>query len=84
MAGYDGHRGWIYLVAVHPEHRQDGIGSALVAHAERAVTEKGCLKINLRIMEGNEAAAAFYSSLGYAVENRISMGKRIENKLLIR
>lgn len=36
MAGYDGHRGWIYSVAVHPEHRKQGIGSQLVAHAERA------------------------------------------------
>lgn len=77
MAGYDGHRGWIYLIAVHAEHRQHGIGSALVAHAERALAERGCVKINLQILEGNEAVAAFYSSLGYAIENRISMGKRI-------
>ena len=77
MAGYDGHRGWIYSVAVHPKHRNRGIGSLLVAHAERALIEKGCMKINLQIMEGNEPVAAFYSSLGYAVEQRVSMGKRI-------
>jgi ribosomal protein S18 acetylase RimI-like enzyme len=62
IAGYDGHRGWIYSVAVHPEHRKQGIGSLLVAQAERALTERGCMKINLQIMEGNEAVAAFYSS----------------------
>jgi ribosomal protein S18 acetylase RimI-like enzyme len=80
MAGYDGHRGWIYSVAVAPSHRRQAIGSRLVAHAEHALAGKGCMKINLQIMEGNEGVAAFYSSLGYSVEKRISMGKlRAEN-----
>ncbi len=77
MAGYDGHRGWIYSVAVSPKHRKQGIGSSLVAYAERALTNKGCIKINLQIMEGNEGVCAFYSSLGYSVEKRVSMSKRI-------
>lgn len=81
IAGYDGHRGWIYSVAVHPEHRKQGIGSLLVAQAERALTERGCMKINLQIMEGNETVAAFYSSLGYAIEQRVSMGKRIQENI---
>lgn len=81
LAGYDGHRGWIYSVAVHPEHRKRGIGSQLVAHAERALTELGCMKINLQIMAGNESVAAFYASLGYAVEQRVSMGKRIQENI---
>jgi len=78
MAGYDGHRGWIYSVAVHPEHRKQGIGSQLVAHAESALIERGCMKINLQIMAGNESVVAFYASLGYAVEQRVSMGKRTQ------
>ena len=41
MAGYDGHRGWIYSVAVSPSHRREGIGSQLVSHAERALIAKG-------------------------------------------
>ena len=77
MAGYDGHRGWIYSVAVAPSHRRQGIGSRLVAHAERALIARGCVKINLQILEGNESVVAFYSKFGYAVEKRISMGKRI-------
>ena len=77
MAGYDGHRGWIYSVAVAPSHRRQGIGSRLLAHAERALIGKGCVKINLQILEGNESVVAFYAKFGYAVEKRISMGKRI-------
>lgn len=81
LAGYDGHRGWLYSVAVHPSHRQKGLGSALVRHAERALTQRGCMKINLQIMSGNEGVGGFYESLGYAVEPRVSMGKRIPENI---
>ena len=77
MAGYDGHRGWIYSVAVSPSHRRQGIGSQLVSHAERALIGKGSVKINLQIMQGNESVTDFYASLGFSVEKRISMGKPI-------
>ena len=77
MAGYDGHRGWIYSVAVASSHRRQGIGSQLVSHAERALTGKGCVKINLQILEGNEKVSGFYASLGYVVEKRVNMGKRV-------
>ena len=75
MAGYDGHRGWLYAIAVHPECRRTGLGSLLVRQAERALASIGCMKINLQLLATNEATAAFYRSLGYAVEPRISMGK---------
>jgi ribosomal protein S18 acetylase RimI-like enzyme len=81
MAGYDGHRGWIYSVAVSPSHRRRGIGSNLVSHAEGALIARGCVKINLQIMEGNESVSGFYSSLGFSVEKRISMGKPIPQNI---
>ena len=81
MAGYDGHRGWIYSVAVALSHRRRGIGSMLVSHAEQVLTKRGCLKINLPIAEGNESVEAFYAKLGYKTEKRISMGKLIEANL---
>jgi ribosomal protein S18 acetylase RimI-like enzyme len=77
MAGYDGHRGWIYSVAVAESHRRRGFGSQLVHHAEKMLTQLGCLKINLQIAEGNESVAAFYETLGYRIERRVSMGKKI-------
>ena len=75
MAGYDGHRGWLYAIAVHPDWRRTGLGSRLVRHAEQALASRGCMKVNLQLLASNEATAAFYRSLGYAVEPRVSMGK---------
>ena len=76
MAGYDGHRGWLYTVAVRPRHQRRGIGSALLEEAELRLSKAGCTKANLQIRAGNEAVAAFYRTHGYLVEERISMGKR--------
>jgi ribosomal protein S18 acetylase RimI-like enzyme len=78
MAGYDGHRGWIYSLAVHPEYREKGIGSELLAHAEGRLSSRGCVKINLQIVDDNKAVQRFYQANGYAVENRISMGKQLD------
>lgn len=75
MAGYDGHRGWLYSVAVDPKKRLSGLGRALVQHAERALADLGCMKVNLQLLATNEATAAFYKSVGYIVEPRVSMGK---------
>lgn len=77
MAGYDGHRGWLYSIAVDAAHRRRGIGAALVRHAEAALTRLGCVKINLQLADGNARVAAFYEALGYALEPRTSMGKRL-------
>lgn len=77
MAGYDGHRGWIYSIAVHPDYRKQGIGTALLLYTQGKLENLGCLKINLQIMEENEAVQKFYSANGFSVEQRISMGKRL-------
>jgi ribosomal protein S18 acetylase RimI-like enzyme len=79
MAGYDGHRGWLYSVAVDPGKRLNGLGSSLVIHAEKALADLGCMKINLQLLATNEATAAFYKSIGYSVEPRLSMGKLIRD-----
>jgi ribosomal protein S18 acetylase RimI-like enzyme len=82
MAGYDGHRGWIYSVAVLPEYRKRGLGSQLMRHAEERLKFLGCPKINLQIMQENEAVEAFYRNLGYETEQRISMGKKIPENIV--
>ncbi|MGY6550507.1 MAG: GNAT family acetyltransferase [Erythrobacter sp.] len=77
MAGYDGHRGWLYAVAVRPTHQRKGVGSALLKEAELRLSKAGCTKANLQVRAGNEAAAAFYRAHGYLIEERVSMGKRL-------
>lgn len=77
MAGYDGHRGWIYSIAVNPEHRKQGIGSGLLSFIQGKLESLGCLKVNLQIMEGNEEIQKFYLANGFSVEKRISMGKKL-------
>jgi ribosomal protein S18 acetylase RimI-like enzyme len=75
MIGYDGHRGWIYRLAVAPAQRKQGVGSAMVRAAEEELRARGCPKLNLQVEGSNRAVVGFYERLGYAVEDRVSMGK---------
>jgi ribosomal protein S18 acetylase RimI-like enzyme len=77
MGGFDGHRGWLYTLAVRPDLRRLGIGTALVRKVESALLALGCPKLNLQVLGANAAVVAFYERLGYAVEDRVSMGKCI-------
>ncbi len=79
MAGYDGHRGWVYTVAVKPSHRRRGVGAALMARVEEGLRAIGCPKLNLQVRASNREAVAFYERLGYAVEERVSMGKLLDS-----
>jgi ribosomal protein S18 acetylase RimI-like enzyme len=78
MAGYEGHRGWINYMAVAPTYRRKGLGRILMTEAERLLAARGCPKINLQVLAKNPEAIAFYRRLGYALDEFVSMGKRIE------
>jgi len=78
MAGYDGHRGWIYYLAVNQAFRRRGIGRALMTEAEQGLASMGCPKLNLQVRAHNRDVIAFYQRLGYAIEERVSMAKRLE------
>ena len=77
MAGYEGHRGWINYLAVAKECRKQGIGRRLMGEAEARLRAAGCPKINLQIRSSNAEAVAFYRTLGFAVDDVVSMGKRL-------
>ena len=77
MAGYDGHRGWLYSVAVRTNTRRGGVGTALVRRAEEALKALGCGKINLQVRTANAAIVRFYEGLGYVIEDRVSLGRRL-------
>ena len=78
MGGYDGHRGWVYYVVVSPKHRRQRIGTALMREVERRLARLGCPKVNLQVRASNHEVVAFYQKLGYAVEERVSLGRRLE------
>ncbi len=77
MAGYDGHRGSVYYLAVLPRFQGSGYGRTLMEKVESLLIERGCPKINISIRTSNEEVLAFYSSLGYKTDEVSAMGKRL-------
>lgn len=65
MAGVDGHRGWVYYLAVAERTRHHGLGRALMQAAEQWCGERGVARLNLMVRADNAAAAGFYARLGY-------------------
>jgi ribosomal protein S18 acetylase RimI-like enzyme len=75
VAAEDGHRGWIYYVAVRPSLQARGIGTRMVRHAEAYLAARGVPKMLLLIRHHNTAVQAFYQRLGYATEPCLTMGR---------
>ena len=80
MAGHDGHRGWLYYLAVDPARRHRSLGRRMVAHAEAWLGARGVAKVNLMIREGNTAVVDFYEAVGYACEPRVVMSRFLAGK----
>ena len=78
MAGYEGHRGWINYLGVSPDYQRQGIGSRIMAAAEKALRDLGCVKINLQVRATNRAVIAFYEQLGFSDDHVLGMGKRLK------
>jgi len=78
MGGYEGHRGWINYLAVHPDFHGKGYGQGIMNSVETVLREMGCPKINLQIRRGNDQIAFFYQKLGFTNDHVVSMGKRLE------
>lgn len=68
MVGHDGHRGWVYYVAVAPDARRRALGRRLMAAAEAWVRECGVRKLELMVRDSNASVAAFYRAIGYRQE----------------
>jgi ribosomal protein S18 acetylase RimI-like enzyme len=79
MVGYEGHRGWIQYLGVDPRRQRLGLGRAIMAEAERLLRAVGCPKINLQVRTSNTGVIEFYKRLGFALDDVVSMGKRLEH-----
>jgi ribosomal protein S18 acetylase RimI-like enzyme len=77
MAGYDGHRGSVYYLAVSPAHQRRGHARALMAEIERRLEALGCPKLNLMVRQDNRGVLEFYARLGYEEAAVVTLGKRL-------
>ncbi|GAA1714782.1 hypothetical protein GCM10009809_08690 [Isoptericola hypogeus] len=75
VAGYDGHRGWLYYVAVSPDAQGGGLGRATVGAAEDWLRRLGVRKVRLMVRHGNERVLGFYDGLGYADSDCVVLGR---------
>jgi len=78
MGGWDGRRGWIYHLAVKPEHQRQGIGVGLVREVEKRLVAKGARKVNAQVYKWNERSSEFFKAIGYETQpDLIMIGKRL-------
>lgn len=75
MVGHDGHRGWVYYLAVVEARRGTGIGAALMAAAEEWLRRSGAVKVQLMVRETNGAVLGFYERLGYEDAKTTVLGR---------
>ena len=78
MVGYDGHRGWVYYLAVATEQQRHGVGRALMRASEEWLAERGVPKVNLMVRKENEDVLAFYTSLGYKDGEVVVLGRFLD------
>lgn len=81
MVGHDGHRGWVYYLAVDPERRGAGTGRALMAAAEAWLAERGIPKVQLMVRGDNAGVVGWYESLGYADQGVVVLGRFLDEDL---
>jgi ribosomal protein S18 acetylase RimI-like enzyme len=80
LVGHDGHRGWVYYVAVDPDHRQHGHGRAMMEAAESWLRGRGIDKLQLMVRGDNTGVHAFYQALGFFEQDRVVFGKWLDGR----
>jgi len=80
MVGHDGHRGWVYYVAVDPDCQKRGFGRLIMAAAEDWLRAAGISKLQLLVRRENEAANAFYGSLGFELSTSVMFQKWLDGR----
>ena len=80
MVGHDGHRGWVYYVAVDPVRQKQGLGRIIMNAAEAWLRAAGIAKLQLLVRRENPQAGAFYQSLGYDEAATIVYAKWLDGR----
>lgn len=76
MLGYDGHRGSLYYLAIHPSKQGSGYGRVFMNYLETKLQEIGCPKMNLLVRTTNLKVIGFYDQQKYKQDDVVSLGKR--------
>jgi ribosomal protein S18 acetylase RimI-like enzyme len=79
MVGEDGHRAWVYYLAVAPAHRRGGLGRAMMDAAEAWAAQRGVWKLQLLVRDDNHKARGFYERLGYRDTKTVCFQKIIRD-----
>lgn len=77
MAGYDGHRGWIYFLAVKHAYQNKGFAANIMEHAESELQQRGCPKVELMVRKTNQSMVSFYKHIGYETDPVTVLSKRL-------
>ena len=80
LVGHDGHRGWVYYVAVDPDCRHKGYGRVIMDAAEDWLRGRGIEKLQLMVRPDNSQVQAFYQSLGYFEQERVIYAKWLDGR----
>ena len=80
MVGHDGHRGWVYYVAVDPDHQRQDFGRAIMNAAEDWLCSLGVEKAMLMVRPDNTDVRAFYDRLGYETQERVVYAKWLDGR----
>jgi ribosomal protein S18 acetylase RimI-like enzyme len=80
LVGHDGHRGWVYYVTVDPDHRFKGYGRVIMSAAEDWLRARGIEKLQLMVRGDNAKVHAFYRSLGYYDQERVTFAKWLDGR----
>jgi ribosomal protein S18 acetylase RimI-like enzyme len=80
MVGHDGHRGWVYYVAVDPSRRQQGFGRAIMEAAEAWLRQANIAKVQLMVRPENKSVQAFYESIGYGEQQRVVYARWLDGR----
>ena len=82
LVGHDGHRGWVYYVAVDPNHQRRNFGRVIMQAAEDWLRARGIEKLQLLVRPDNTVVSAFYESQGYGEQKRVIYAKWLDGREL--
>lgn len=78
VVGHDGHRGWVYYLAVRADARGRGHGAAMMRACEQWLHERAVPKLNVMVRDDNVAVRGFYARLGYVIDDVTVLSRRLD------